>query len=101
MSIASFQKSQHNFLVIFSKKSWKTLRKRKNNPLEIKHLKIAVNFHKLKHFHQGQAGNLPIFTRCFNILFISLRLYIRFYNCFHLHYGIDYHTPVEYEKIAA
>jgi len=31
----------------------------------------------------------------------SLRAYIRFYNGYRLHSGIDYHTPVEYERKAA
>jgi len=28
-------------------------------------------------------------------------VYIRFYNGYRLHSGIDYHTPMEYEKKAA
>jgi transposase InsO family protein len=28
----------------------------------------------------------------------SIGAYIRFYNCDRLHSGIDYQTPVEYEK---
>ena len=29
----------------------------------------------------------------------ALKTYMRFYNRYRLHSGIDYHTPVEYEKI--
>jgi transposase InsO family protein len=28
-----------------------------------------------------------------------LKTYMQFYNRYRLHSGIDYHTPIEYEKI--
>jgi hypothetical protein len=62
---SKLSKKSTEFSAIFSKKSWKTLRERKNNPIEAKYLKIAVNFQQLKTLSSRPSGDgaspIPMF----------------------------------------
>jgi putative transposase len=60
------------------------------------------NAHMESFFHSMKAEWIRGRSfQSFDDLESSLRVYIRFYNGYRLHSGIDYHTPMEYEKKAA
>lgn len=60
------------------------------------------NAHMESFFHSMKAEWIRGKSfQSFEDLESSLRVYIRFYNGHRLHSGIDYHTPVEYERKAA
>lgn len=60
------------------------------------------NAHMESFFHSMKAEWIRGRSfQSFEELESSLRKYIHFYNHYRLHSGIDYHTPLEYEKKAA
>ena len=71
---------------------------RYSNEFNVTAVKMA-NAHMESFFHTVKTAWIR--GRTFAELEAALTAYLRFYNHYRLHSGIDYHTPEEYERLMA